>query len=389
MTRLGFRHLFLTLAAVAPAVAISCGGGDERTFVEPDAAATGGSAGASGSAGSAGVAGSGGTAGDAGTPCKDAKECDDGDPCNGTETCSGVCQAGTPMKDGEVCKPPDDAGLGSVCFQGVCSPSCKEDKDCSDNDVCTGTETCNPTAKVCQVGTPLSCDDNDDCTENSCDAEKGCFYPLIDKDGDGHASTTLGSCGDDCDDNDKTVFTGAAELCDGKDNNCNGHQNDELASTWYADCDNDGFAAIGAPSAVLCNKPAAPHSSCNSKSGGWTTQAPTPGNTDCWDKDADAHPYTAANEIKAYQNHAITGAPTLVDFDYNCDKKEERRYTNGGVDPNNSLCLSFNGACLGPSGYISSLIPVCGKGGSYTTCGKGIIFGTCLRTTSNKIQECR
>ena len=40
-----------------------------------------------------------------------------------------------------------------------------------------------------------------------------------DADGDGHARVACG--GDDCDDNDPTIYTGAPELCDGKDNDCN------------------------------------------------------------------------------------------------------------------------------------------------------------------------
>ena len=53
-------------------------------------------------------------------------------------------------------------------------------------------------------------------------------HPIADNDGDGF--TTVG----DCDDGDRNIFPGAAELCDGKDNNCDG-QIDEGLST-----DNDG-----------------------------------------------------------------------------------------------------------------------------------------------------
>ncbi|MCA9520663.1 MAG: putative metal-binding motif-containing protein, partial [Myxococcales bacterium] len=42
----------------------------------------------------------------------------------------------------------------------------------------------------------------------------------VDSDGDGHISKDFG--GDDCDDNDKSIYPGAPELCDGKANNCGG-----------------------------------------------------------------------------------------------------------------------------------------------------------------------
>ena len=45
----------------------------------------------------------------------------------------------------------------------------------------------------------------------------------------------------DCDDTDNTVFPGATELCDGKDNNCDGNIDEGALSTYYADVDGDGF----------------------------------------------------------------------------------------------------------------------------------------------------
>ena len=59
-----------------------------------------------------------------------------------------------------------------------------------------------------------------------------------DADGDGYSSTSA-ACGtqNDCDDNDSTVYPGAPELCDGKDNDCDG-----VLPANEADYDNDGFS---------------------------------------------------------------------------------------------------------------------------------------------------
>lgn len=46
----------------------------------------------------------------------------------------------------------------------------------------------------------------------------------------------------DCDDTNETVYPGAAELCDGLDNNCNGDTDEDLEIfNYYADTDGDGY----------------------------------------------------------------------------------------------------------------------------------------------------
>ncbi len=48
----------------------------------------------------------------------------------------------------------------------------------------------------------------------------------------------------DCDDNDNSIYPNAPELCDGKDNNCNGNTDEGLVLyTYFQDLDNDGFGS--------------------------------------------------------------------------------------------------------------------------------------------------
>ena len=62
----------------------------------------------------------------------------------------------------------------------------------------------------------------------------------VDADGDGYS--------EECDDTNPDIYPGAAEVCDGLDNDCNGLVDDDAVDMldWYADADGDGYGDAGA-----------------------------------------------------------------------------------------------------------------------------------------------
>jgi cysteine-rich repeat protein len=357
--------------------------------------------------------------------CSAIGECDDGNACNGNEICdtaNHVCVIGTTavdetpctsaaVADGEcrngLCVP---EGCGDETVEGVeecddgnqtagdgCEPtcvfSCSEDADCSDNDVCNGLETCDPTAHLCAVGTALPCDSSDECYQGACDPVGGCSLILIDGDGDRHAPDSL-ACGDDCDDTRADVNPDQIELCDELDQNCDGEGQPEEAPTWYVDCDADSFATLDAESAKDCEMPAP--TACG---GRWTTTKPAtddPPTFDCNDAEPAVNP----------QQQGWFYKPANSSYDYNCDRDETRRWTNGKISVD-ATCFSFGGTgCTGPAGWTGG-IPDCGDRAVFTECQNsggvfeaaairpiepepcGIRGCSCGRVTVDRIQQCR
>ena len=123
------------------------------------------------------------------------------------------------------------------------------------------------------------CDDNDPRVHSP-----ATFYFDQDHDGYGDPANSITICSIvppkgyvgnnlDCDDQDPTVYPGAPELCDGKDNNCNGQIDEGLVQlTFYRDADGDGY---GDPNISITN--------CSAPAGYVTD------NTDCNDNDASIH----------------------------------------------------------------------------------------------------
>jgi hypothetical protein len=79
----------------------------------------------------------------------------------------------------------------------------------------------------------LACRDPDPEPTDTTVSQQDC-----DHDGDAYASIACDG-GDDCDDEDAAVHPGAAELCNDRDEDCDGEQ--PIATDWFVDADHDGY----------------------------------------------------------------------------------------------------------------------------------------------------
>lgn len=247
--------------------------------------------------------------------CMDNAYCDDLDLCNGVEVCDGGCAAGAPSPNFEPCTTPDgddgfcldemcitvmcgngDIDIGEECDDGdddntdECLSTCRA-ASCGDGYVHAGVEDCDGTTMSCL--TPCGTTGVVDCED--CSWAASCTPPLetcngvdddcdgeidldqlwfLDADGDGYGrpdDVLFGDCtppapsyvsiGGDCNDDPllgSIFYPGAPELCDGRDNDCDGvvplveSDGDGDSVPACADCDDwDPLIYLGAPE--VCN----------------------------------------------------------------------------------------------------------------------------------------
>ncbi len=148
------------------------------------------------------------------------------------------------------------------CLDRECTEVLLEnDAPCSDGDRCTGPDTC--LDGDCISGPAIDCDDKNPCTLDSCKPETGCTNTPSDTGetitcGIGECFREVAKCTDgvlnECIPGDPTD-----EICDGKDNDCDG-QTDEDNPEGGQDCDTElqGVCAIGTTTCkdgtLVCNQ---------------------------------------------------------------------------------------------------------------------------------------
>ena len=296
-----------------------------------------------------------GAAGSSTTGCEqptgyvtDDSDCDDGDAAihpAATEVCDGVdndCDGDVDADDGGVVDAStwyldyDGDGFGSTTLTTIaCDQPSSYVADASD---------CDDTNATTYPGADEYCDGHDDDCDGVVDEDTAVdasdWYADADADGYGDAGSSSVACtapsgsvadGTDCDDSDASINPGAAETCNGVDDDCDGDVDEDSAtdaSTWYADADADGYGDAGA-STVACSVPT-----------GYTSDA-----TDCDDADAAANP--GADEYCDGHDDDCDG---VVDEDDALDASTW--YTDGDTDGYGDP-TSSSVACSAPSGSVA------------------------------------
>lgn len=169
---------------------------------------------------------------------------------------------------------------------------------------------------------------------------------------------------DDCDDTDSNVFTGHYEVCDGRDNNCNGgvDENAVDAPYWSYDADGDYYRSGSYPVLRQCDPPSASPAGCT---GTCPVEAWRAGGTPLLAGDCD--------DGNASRNPAVNG-DRCDGIDYNCDGS-----TTTGCSCSNGQTLPCN-VHPGKDG-----IGICKAG--IQTCTGGF-WGGCVGAVDPKAETC-
>ncbi|MGM0557096.1 MAG: MopE-related protein [Myxococcota bacterium] len=180
-------------------------------------------------------------------PVTDGTSCDDGLFCTQNDACtSGTCD-GTQL---------DCSSLNTQCERGVCDESAQscitEDRpdgsSCSDGLYCTVNDSCQSGSCTGSSRDCSSFGSGDPCADGICNESANtcetqidttCCDTTVDNDLDGS-----NQC-EDCDESDGSVYPGAAERCNGVDDDCDGLIDEDF------DQDGDGYSVCSQDPTVL------------------------------------------------------------------------------------------------------------------------------------------
>ena len=183
--------------------------------------------------------------GAAGTCLHTPRTCHDGNPCTADFCDNAIGCVFAPMSN-YPCDDQNACTAGDVCVNGVCTAG--RPVTCNDGNVCT-TNTCSPTAGCSATPNTLSCDDGSNCTQGDLCSQGACVgtssCACVDSDGDGFADCRVHGCNPagvtcgDCDDTNAAIHPGAAEVCNGRDDNCDGRVDEGTPRAWSREIDTD------------------------------------------------------------------------------------------------------------------------------------------------------
>jgi len=276
----------------------------------------------------------------------------------------GVCGDGV-LGRGESCDDGNNAS-GDGC-ESDCTFSCTSDEGCDDGENCT-VDLCDLASHRC-VSRVAPCPAPDLCSVMvGCDSEGTCLFETFDEDGDGHAPTALGACGDDCDDGNGDIHPGAVEVCNAVDDNCNERIDEGVGRACGEDADGDGFGSSSSGTTV-CGLADCPD--------GFVADV-----SDCWDDAGSFFPPPAVAQPGQMNWFSEPRGDGTGSFDWDCSGVEEQQATAVFAS-----CSPSGGGCETQSGWGAAGVARCGDRAEYFYC-QSEVMGGCVVVRGMRTQNC-